>query len=35
MIIFYLSDNISDLKGRNLLNNKQKKEIEILKKQLN
>ena len=36
MIIFDLKDDISDLKERNLLINKQKKkETEILKKQLN
>ena len=35
MIIFDVNDDISDLKERNLLINKQKKEIEILKKQLN
>ena len=31
MIIFDLKDDISDLKDKNLLINKQKKEIEILK----
>ena len=35
MAIFDLKDDISDSKEKNLLINKQKKEIEILKKQLN